>query len=128
MRVVTKEELGKKIIKELKKCLFVYPTDTVYGLGCNAEDRALVNQIRNLKKQFVRPMSVVAPGKKWIEESCEITEAAEKWLDRLPGPYTLILKLKKKTVSRNTNLGSKTIGVRIPKHWISKIIEEAEQC
>ena len=51
-----------------------------------------------------------------------------KWLEKLPGAYTLILKLKnekKQTLfSKEVNNGKNTIGVRIPSHWISEFVKE----
>ena len=46
-------------------------------------------------------------------------------IDKLPGPYTLILRLKNKSaVAAAVNLGSETLGIRIPKHWISEAVAE----
>ncbi len=115
----------KTILKELPKCVFVYPTDTIYGIGCNALDSKLVAKIRKLK-QSDHPFSVIVPNKEWIYENCVITAEAEEWIRKLPGPYTLLLKLKnKKAVAANVHnydmKGDVVIGVRMPNHWFLSV-------
>tara|TARA_Y100000031_G_scaffold145918_1_gene179064 strand:- start:398 stop:961 length:564 start_codon:yes stop_codon:yes gene_type:complete len=126
MKILTKEEfLFAKLAykKDIENnAIFIYPTDTIYGIGCDATSDEAVQKLRNIKQMPDKPISVIAPGKKWIRENCEIDE---EWLDKLPGPYTLILKLKNKNcVSKLINPLSETIGVRIPNHWFSACVEE----
>lgn len=127
MKVFNKDEVlnyGPLIIKHLKKSVFIYPTDTIYGIGCDATDYEAVNKIRTIKERFDMPFSVIAPSKRWIRENCVVSAEAEKWIEKLPGPYTLILSLKNKSaVAENVNFGSGTIGVRIPDNWFYDIIE-----
>jgi L-threonylcarbamoyladenylate synthase len=127
MEILTKEEFlnhKEKIKKDiLKGAIFIYPTDTIYGIGCNALDNKAVNKIRELKSRATNPFSIIAPGKKWIKDNCIISD--ENWLNNLPGAYTLIMEMKsKKAVSSHVNPGIKTLGVRIPDNWFSKIVEE----
>lgn len=99
---------------------FIYPTDTIYGIGCNAENREAVKKIRELKGRYTRPFSVIAPSKEWILENCVVGDVEKDYLKKLPGPYTLILNLKnKKCIAPEVNNDSDTLGVRIPHHWIS---------
>lgn len=105
--------------------VFIYPTDTIYGIGCNALKDKSVLKIRKLKMRDNKPFSVIAPSKKWILKNCVIKSAHKKYLNKLPGKYTLVLKLKhKNSVSRTVNNGSGTLGVRIPAYFISKIAAE----
>ncbi len=68
---------------------------------------------------------MIAPGKKWIYENCVVHEHAREFLDKLPGPYTLIFRLKNKVcIAPNVNFDLDTIGVRIPNHWFSEIVEK----
>jgi len=128
MQTITKEELEKKKFffkEELEKKVFIHPTDTVYGLGGNATDKEVVAKIRAAKHSNLQPFSVIAPSKKWITENCIIDDEAERWLEKLPGPYTLILPLKNKNcVAPNVTNNHETIGVRIPNHWIKDVIAE----
>jgi tRNA threonylcarbamoyl adenosine modification protein (Sua5/YciO/YrdC/YwlC family) len=115
----------KAILKEVPSSIFVYPTDTIYGIGCNALDEKLITQIRKLKNSN-QPFSVIVPNKEWIYENCVVTEEAEEWIRKLPGPYTLLLKLKnKKAVAKNVHNydmnGDVIIGVRMPNHWFLAI-------
>jgi len=104
--------------------IFIHPTDTIYGLGCNALDDEAVKKLRAIKQRGSTPLSIIAPSKSWIYENCEVTEEAEDWIGKLPGPYTLILRKKQlDCVASNVTPGVDTIGVRIPDHWISKFVK-----
>jgi L-threonylcarbamoyladenylate synthase len=103
--------------------VFIYPTDTIYGLGCDALNAESVALIKNLKyRDKDKPMSVIAPSVDWIKEHCIVED---KLIERyLPGPYTLILKKKDakfmKDVSSNDSLG-----IRIPDCEFTRFVEKA---
>ena len=108
--------------------IFIYPTDTIYGLGCDATDEKAVQKLRKLKNRTDKPFSVIAPSKNWIYLNCRISQEARDWIDKLPGPYTLILKLiNKNVIAKSVNLGSDTIGVRIPDSWSYEIPKELDR-
>ncbi len=127
MKVYTREEAlaNKETLLNLVKkgAIFIYPTDTIYGIGCDATNSSSVKHIRALKQREEKPFSVIAPSKKWITTHCAIPEI--QVLEKLPGPYTLIAELKdKKGICNEVNYGLTTLGVRIPAHWISEFIAE----
>lgn len=129
MHVITKDELKHQREHFKRRIMsgeiFIHPTDTIYGLGCHAFDEECVDKIKTIKKRpKEKPFSIIAPSKDWIREHCHVDEAVEEWLNRLPGPYTLILKLKNDALSGNVNGNSDSIGVRIPDHWISQAVAE----
>ncbi|MBW2968308.1 threonylcarbamoyl-AMP synthase [Candidatus Woesearchaeota archaeon] len=131
MEILTKEqfmEAKEDMILQIKRgSVFVYPTDTLYGIGCNAQDNAAVQRIRKIKMGN-HPFSVIAPSKEWMLENLECNHEHKEYLDKLPGPYTLICKMKNKDcVSESVNpLGDNTLGCRIPKHWIADIVKELD--
>ena len=103
--------------------IFIYPTDTIYGIGCAAENEAAVKRIRHIKsRETQKPFSIIAPSKEWIHVHFEVK--FPKFLEKLPGPYTLILPKKipgfLEEVSPSTSMG-----VRIPKHPFTQLVEEA---
>ena len=110
----------------IRGAVFIHPTDTIYGIGCNAELSNAVKKVRQLKGRATNPFSVIAPSLEWINKNCVVTKEAEEWLEKLPGPYTLILKLKNNCVARDVNSGLNTLGIRIPNHWIRNVAAEAE--
>lgn len=126
MRIITREELSNdhlRLLRVIKQSVFIYPTDTIYGIGCNAENSRLVGKIRKIKNRPDQPFSIVAPSKKWIHVNCHVNEEIVKWLENLPGPYTLILKIKKKNcIAKSVNNGLPTIGIRIPDNWFTNYI------
>tara|TARA_Y100000034_G_scaffold136851_1_gene216376 strand:- start:1533 stop:2078 length:546 start_codon:yes stop_codon:yes gene_type:complete len=122
MEILSKKVLDKDLIMKeiLSGKIFVYPTDTVYGIGCNALDSIAVSKVRKAKGSK-KKFSVIAPSKEWVRENCEISE---RWLKKLPGPYTFVLKMRRQSVARNVS--TKTLGVRIPRNWFSKFVSEAK--
>ncbi|MBU2442989.1 MAG: Sua5/YciO/YrdC/YwlC family protein, partial [Nanoarchaeota archaeon] len=51
----------------------------------------------------------------------------KSWIEKLPGPYTLILRLKNKdAVAENVNFGSDSLGVRIPNNWFSEVVTKMD--
>lgn len=140
-KTITKEEflLNKSQYYQLilDGAVFVYPTDTIYGIGCNALNNDAVEKIRELKSRPDSPFSVIVPSKEWIQENLDVTPAAREWLAKLPGPYTLIMKMKKACVAPSVNNpntkhltlntqkpNTQTLGVRMPKHWIQNTAAE----
>ncbi|MCC7574203.1 Sua5/YciO/YrdC/YwlC family protein [Candidatus Woesearchaeota archaeon] len=139
MQVINKEELTnfkRKYLKKMKESVFIYPTDSIYGIGCDATKPELVDKIRKLKKSNIQPFSVIAPSKEWIQKNCEINKEQKKYFDALGKKldingkehcFTLILKLKNKNaVAHNVTQGINTLGVRIPSNWFSEIVKELE--
>jgi len=129
MTVITADEFLKTKARWLERIamgdVFIYPTDTIYGIGCDATDARAVQTIRVLKQRDSKPFSVIAPSKAWIAANCVLSADANHWLGKLPGPYTLILPLKNPhAVAHNVNDGATTIGVRIPHHWIALVSQE----
>ncbi|MGV8169447.1 MAG: L-threonylcarbamoyladenylate synthase [Candidatus Nanoarchaeia archaeon] len=137
MEIVTKEELNaskRKYLKLMKSKVFIYPTDTIYGIGCDATNSALVAKIRKLKKSNLQPFSVIVPSKEWVYKNCIVEERQKHFVEALGGKiaiagkktsFTIILKLKNKNaVAKNVNHGGDTIGIRLPDHWIADYVKE----
>lgn len=132
MKVLSKKKFlarrGFFIEEIIKGRIFIYPTDTIYGIGCSAKIASSVNRIREIKTRNNKPFSIIVPSKNWILENLKVDIAKIKLLKKLPGPYTFILDLKNKnSISKNEVLGDKnSIGIRIPKNWFSNIISKSQ--
>lgn len=131
MRVLSKDEFENQIDAIRTSLIenptvFIYPTDTIYGIGCNALNKEAVDKIRDIKQRKTNPFSIIAPSKEWIDENFIINNNSKAWIKRLPGPYTLVLKSKKQCVAENVAPGLDTLGIRIPDHWISNIIKKID--
>ncbi len=129
LMMISKEQFFGSKKYYLKKitdgAVFIYPTDTIYGIGCDATNDAAVRRIREAKKRSDSPFSVAVPSKSWIKENCILSAEAKKWLDKLPGPYTLLLKLKNKNAAASSvNPKTDVLGIRMPDNWFSKVIAE----
>ena len=130
MEILSREGFEQQIQKMLGEMrlgkVFVYPTDTIYGIGCDATNPAAVARLRTRKKRDKRPFSVIAPSVEWIMCNCLVSRAEKEWLERLPGPYTLIVKLaNREAICPAVNDGLSTIGVRIPNNWFAGVVAKA---
>jgi len=93
----------------------VFPTDTVYGLGCNPYNHEAVLSLYEIKKRKkTKPFPVIGYSKKELEKIVEFNSLEEKIADKFwPGPITLILKIKDKEIQKSLDLEGK-IAVRVP--------------
>jgi len=113
----------KEIIRQIAKGkIFIYPTDTIYGLGCDATNIKSVNKIKEIKQRDLnRPMSVIAPSTQWISENFVVDVDLDKYL---PGPYTIILKKKNPQFLFHVS-NTDSLGIRIPAHEFTSIIQKS---
>jgi tRNA threonylcarbamoyl adenosine modification protein (Sua5/YciO/YrdC/YwlC family) len=94
--------------------LVVYPTDTLYGIGCNATSEKAVEKIYSVKKrEGKKPLSIIVANFEMLRKYCDVPHAHGKILhELLPGPYTFVLQLKKPLPVSETL----SVGVRVPEH------------
>jgi len=93
----------------------VFPTDTVYGLGCNPYNHEAVLSLYEIKKRKkTKPLPVIGYSKKELEKIAEFNPLEGKIAEKFwPGPITLILKVKDKEIQKSLDLDGK-IAVRVP--------------
>ena len=95
--------------------IVIFPTDTVYGIGCNPYNENAVKKIYKIKSRTkLKSLPVLAYSLDIIKEITLIDEFTEKIIEKYwPGPLTLILELTDQKLKKSLNLGNK-IAVRIP--------------
>lgn len=108
--------------------LVVLPTETVYGLACNALDPAAVAKVFEAKgRPSDNPLIVHIAGPEHLKDvASSWPEIAERLAERFwPGPLTLVLP-KKSVVPDVTTAGLDTVAVRVPSHPVARsVIKEA---
>ena len=95
--------------------VIVFPTDTVYGLGCNPYNHDSVLSLYKIKKrEKTKPFPVLGYSKEELEKIAEFSPLEEKIAEKFwPGAITLILKVKDQKIQKSLSLGEK-IAVRVP--------------
>ncbi len=95
----------------------VFPTDTVYGIGCNPYNKNSVRKIYEIKsRNILNPFPVLVYSKDIAKRIAFFDKIAEKIVERFwPGPLTIILKLTDENLKKSLNLTDK-IAVRVPNH------------
>jgi len=119
-----KEALEKKdSIKELilRGGIIIYPTDTIYGIGCDATNAESVLKVRGMKERFSKPLSIIVPNKNWINNNFFV-EGKEGFLQKIPGPYTLVMEMKQRIVPINVTSSMK-LGVRMINNELQELFD-----
>jgi len=96
-----------------------YPTDTIYGVGCDLFNQEAIRKIHRLKKlEDKKPLSFICSDLKDISRYAYVSNYAYKMMKRLlPGPYTFVLKATK-LVPKIAMTKQNTVGIRIPDNKI----------
>ncbi|WP_026630866.1 L-threonylcarbamoyladenylate synthase [Dyadobacter alkalitolerans] len=104
--------------------LVIYPTDTVYGLGCDIYNSRAVEKIARIKgiKPQKNDFSFICYDLSHISDFARVDNSAFKIMKRvLPGPYTFILEATS-AVPKLLNTNKKTVGIRVPDNNIARLI------
>jgi L-threonylcarbamoyladenylate synthase len=106
--------------------LIVYPTDTLYGIGCDPYELPSVERVFEVKRRPAdQPMALALTSPDQIPRYAHVTPAAQGIIAKhLPGPVTLLLRAAK---DAPVPLVSATglIGIRVPNHTVAQAITKA---
>ena len=118
--------LIQKAVDALRKgAVICYPTDTVYGIGCDMFNQKAVKRIHQIKKRPAhKPFSFMCSNLKNVSDYCHISNTSYRITKKhLPGPYTFILQATK-LVPKIMITKQKTVGIRVPNNPISLALIE----
>ena len=114
------QRLIKKVVQILKDGgVIAYPTDTIYGIGCDIFNKKGIEKIYQIKKRKkTKPMSFICADLSDISQYAIVSNYAYRIMRKcLPGPYTFVLEASSKTPKKIMSK-RKTVGIRIPDHKI----------
>lgn len=114
------KRLIQKVVDVLKGGGVIgYPTDTIYGVGCDLFHPEAIRKIHQIKKiEGKKPLSFICSDLKDISRYAFVSNYAYKLMKRLlPGAYTFILRATK-LVPKIAMTKQKTVGIRIPDNKI----------
>ena len=105
--------------------LIIYPSDTVYGMGCDISNKKAMERLCRYKgiKPDKANFTIICYDLSHISEyAAQLDNVTYKLMKRcLPGPYTFILK-GNKAISKIFRNNKKTVGIRVPENNIARTI------
>lgn len=101
-----------------------FPTETVMGLGVVYDDEFAYNRLNYIKhRPEEKPYALMISRPDQIGFFAEINAKAQKLIDAfLPGPLTLLLKVKNGAVPKWVTHGTDTIGIRVPDDPVTEVL------
>ncbi len=117
----------KQIAEKLRSgAVICYPTDTVYGIGCDIFNQKAIKKIFQIKKRAKhKPFSFICSSLKNVNDYGHVSNMAYRIMRKaLPGPFTFVLPASK-LVPKIMITKQKTVGIRVPDNNIClALIEE----
>lgn len=103
--------------------VIIYPTDTVYGLGCDIYNHEALKRIYEIKHETgTKLYSFICPDLKDISKYAKVSDYAYRVMKKLlPGPYTFVLPAARE-VPKKLWTKRKTVGIRIPDHKVALML------
>lgn len=113
------------IVAALRRgAVIIYPTDTIYGMGCDIHNARAVERVARIKgvKPTKNDFSFICYDLSHIADYARVSNSAFKLMKRvLPGPYTFLLEASG-NVPKLLNTSKKTVGIRVPANEIPRQI------
>jgi tRNA threonylcarbamoyl adenosine modification protein (Sua5/YciO/YrdC/YwlC family) len=106
--------------------VLLYPTDTVYAIGCDLNHKEAVQRVRQIKEMSNdKPLTFLCPSLANIALYAEVNDSAYRLMRKLiPGPYTFVLPTTKLVPKLVMHAKRKTTGIRVPDHAICLALME----
>ena len=107
----------EQIATELKKgAVMLYPTDTVYAIGCDLSVKSAVEKVRRIKQMSNnKPLTFLCSSLSNISQYATVNDRAYRIMKHLiPGPYTFLLPASKQVPKLVMSPKRKTSGIRVP--------------
>lgn len=116
-------KIGQAVAALKRGGVIAYPTDTVYGIGCDIHDKKAIERIYQMKPMAKgQLLAFLCPDLSDIARYAYVDDRAYRLMRRLaPGPYTFILRATKE-VPKVLLMNRKTVGIRVPKHPVPQAI------
>ncbi len=119
-------------IEEIRNALqdgavMLYPTDTVYAIGCDLNVKSAVERVRRLKQlSNDKPLTFLCSSLSNIAEYALVSDSAYRLMRSLiPGPYTFLLPATKLVPRLVMSPKRKTSGIRVPDHPVCQALLKA---
>lgn len=109
------------IAKELRTgAVMLYPTDTVYAIGCDLTAKNAVQKVRQIKQLANdKPLTFLCSSLSNISEYALVSDEAYRIMKRvIPGPYTFLLPASKQVPKLVMSPKRRTTGIRVPNQAI----------
>jgi tRNA threonylcarbamoyl adenosine modification protein (Sua5/YciO/YrdC/YwlC family) len=106
--------------------VMLYPTDTVYAIGCDLNSKTGVDRVRQIKRMSNnKPLTFLCQSLSNISEYAVVADPAYRLMKHLiPGTYTFILPATKLVPKLVQDPKRKSTGIRVPKHPLCQILLE----
>jgi len=100
--------------------VMLYPTDTVYVIGCDLNAKSAVERVRRIKQLLNdKPLTFLCPSLSNVATYARVSDTAYRIMKHLmPGPYTFLLPATKLVPRLVWNPKRKTTGIRVPNHTV----------
>jgi tRNA threonylcarbamoyl adenosine modification protein (Sua5/YciO/YrdC/YwlC family) len=107
--------------------VMLYPTDTVYAIGCDLYSKAAVQRVRQIKQSSNdKPLTFLCASLSDIAKYAYVSDDAYRLMRRLvPGPLTFILPATKLVPKLVLSPKRKTTGIRVPEHAVAQALLKA---
>lgn len=106
--------------------VIAYPTDTVYGIGCDITQKRAVDRVYAIKRMKPdQPLAFICPDLGDLSKYALVDDRTYRLMRRLtPGPYCFILEASRE-VPRILQMKRKTVGIRVPHNEVALALVRA---
>lgn len=111
----------EQIVADLQDgAVMLYPTDTVYAIGCDLKAKSAITRVRRIKQlSNDKPLTFLCSSLSNVAQYAWVSNTAYRLMKRLiPGPYTFLLPATKLVPRLVMDPKRKTTGIRVPDHVV----------